>query len=96
MGFDGGAGSRGQVVHDEDIGQVVHQGEAEDHDDQAEEELVVSPADAVIEPAAVVVELVDTSVACAAVLGSVGDMRLANLALVLVLRAVEDAAKTRM
>ena len=56
-----------------------------DHYDQAEEELVVSFSDAIVEPPAVMVKVINTPVASAAMLRSLTDMSLANVAFVLII-----------
>lgn len=56
-----------------------------DHYDQAEEELVVSFSDAIVEPTAVMVKVINTPVASAAMLRSLTDMSFANVALVLII-----------
>ena len=55
-----------------------------DHYDQAEEELVVSFSDAIVEPPAVMVKVINTPVASATMLRSLTDMSLANVAFVLI------------
>ena len=56
-----------------------------DHYDQAEEELVVSFSDAIVEPPAVMVKVINTPVASAAMLRSLTDVCLANVAFVLII-----------
>ena len=56
-----------------------------DHYDQAEEELVVSFSDAIVEPAAVMVKVINTPVASATMLRSLTDVCLANVAFVLII-----------
>ena len=87
--FDGRIGRCGQVVDYKDVGQIVHQRQEEDHHDQAEEKNVVGLANAIVQPAAVMVEAIDASITGTAVLGCIADMRLANVTLVLIFRAVK-------
>ena len=79
----------GEVVQHNDIGDVVHEAHEEDEDDQGEEFFVVLFAYTIVEPFAVVVEAMDTAVACTAVLGVLEHESLADLTLKLVVSAVE-------
>ena len=37
VGLDGWARGRGQIVDDKDVGEIMHQSQEENHDDQSEE-----------------------------------------------------------
>ena len=78
-----------QVVDDSDVGQIMQESNEKDHYDQAEEELVISFTDAIVEPSAVMVKVINTPVASAAMLRSLTDMCLANIAFVLIIWTIE-------
>jgi len=82
-----------EVVKHGNVGQDVHQAHQKGQDDQLEEVIVVCFADAIIEPATVMVEVVDAPVARAAMLSSICDTSLTDLAFVLVSCLVELLAK---
>ena len=82
---------RRQIVDHKAVRDVVHQRHEEHQHYQSEEEFVVRTSNAVVEPAAVVVEFVDAAVAASAMLRSVVHVRLADLTLKLIIAPVEMA-----
>ena len=81
--------SRGQIVQHKAIGHIVHQAHEEHAYDQSEEQKVVLFTDTVVEPDAVVIEFVHTTIAFATVLGCIGHCCLANIALKVIICAVK-------
>lgn len=82
-----------QIVDYEDVRDVVDQGKEENGYDESEEELVVSLADAIIEPAAMMIEVVDAAIAGSTVLRCVVHMRFANVTFELEASTVEILSK---
>lgn len=67
------------ICQDECISQIVHQGHQEGSNNQPEKMLVISATNAIIDPFAMMIKLVNAPVASSTVLGRVEHMRIANL-----------------
>ena len=63
----------------------MHEGQQEHHHDQTKEEMVISLANAIVQPSTMMIETIYTSITGTAVLRCIGDMCPANIAFVLVL-----------
>ena len=63
----------------------MQESDEKDHDNQAKEELVIGCSNAVIEPPAMVIKVIYTPVASAAMLRCLTDMSLAYITLVLII-----------
>ena len=68
-----------KVIHDDNIGYVVHQTHQEDEHNQDKEVPVVLLAYTIIQPSAVMVKAFDTSVACSAMLGTLSHIGVTDL-----------------
>ena len=65
----------------------------EDKYDQSEEQLVVCLANTVVQPAAVVIKIVNASIASTTMFGSLGHMRLTNITFKVIIRAIKNSPK---
>ena len=83
-----------QIVEHKDVGNIMRQGQQEDHNDQSEEKNVVRFAHTIVQPSAVVVEFVDAAIARTTVLGCGMYMSFTNVAFELVVGSVKNAAIT--
>ena len=91
--FNGRSSRCKKIVDNENVCDVVYERKEKDIDYQTEKEVVVSLSDAVVQPAAVVVKVINAAIAGSTVLCRVENMRLANITLVLILRPVKDQAE---
>ena len=83
------------MIDHDSVCDIVHQGHQEDQDDQSKEKNVVCFSDAVVKPSAVMIKAIDAAVAGTAMLRTIRYVCVADFALEIVIRAVEDTPLTK-